>query len=808
MSSASPPSYCPVGLDLVDAGAELDARVYYLGPVARNKVIRALELARASKVPSHVLAENITVASIVADLQMDCETVCAAVLRTVVDVDDEVETVNATNASTVTDADNRAHKLGHNNYSQGCSAAEVEHACGADVVKILRLHAQLEESVRLCVDASFTELSFANLRELILVRAVEEHRAISLELARAVLAIRTVDALSDPKARLAVARRTMHLYAPLANQLGIWYVQSELEELAFMYLDPASFEMIRHLVGERRRECEDMLTDSKQLLERILSATPEIRKLVRTVRIKGRVKGLYSVYRKMRRTGKKVYEIYDLLALRVVVQPKKADDDAERAACYAVAQVIQQHYDTFQSRAKDYIAQPKRNGYRSVHMTVLPHGGSTPLEIQIRSEKMHHVAEFGAAAHWIYKESSNDENSADDNEDGKDDDLLEVDVDQQTGINVDNDEELGAAYLDSDDDQSDSDSLYDYYYGYGAQLQSSDETVGAGPDLASDIDSDSDIEGANDKRTTQAAPAIAAFSPRDIRGNAGLMSPSSHDRPSDVDTCTTKAMRESHDATIKSSVVIDDDDDDDNDNNNLSNGNHRNRHSSTSSSSSTSTPTVHVNGGRSVRDATAKVKHTVINTSSSSYDQKTGKKKSKKSIKSRAHYAKDDGDNNSNTVTTKTATASTVVTTTKTATSTTGAKLRRRQSSRSTVSSYPRPRVAVKPQVVDPEAQRAHERLRALARQQQTVRGVAAQDMLQHELRGGYVTCLASAIRASRVIVATAGQLYGLAVGSTLMDLASRLGVATLGAIAVVNGQIVPLTQRLNMNDIVQFITL
>lgn len=571
---ASPPSYCTVGAELDHVVSELDTKVFYLGPVARNKVVRAIELARASAVPSAVLAENITVALIVADLQMDCDTVCAAVLRTIIGED-------------------------------GCPSSAVEHQVGADVLKILDFHSQLEESVRLCVDGSFTELSFANLRELILVRAVEEHRAISLELARAVLAIRTVDALTDEQSRLAVARRSMFLYAPLANQLGIWFVQSELEELAFMYLDPHNFETVRHLVGERRRECEDVLSESKQFLERILSQTSEVRNLIRTVQIKGRIKGLYSVYRKMQRSGKKVYEIYDLLALRVVVQPKRADDDAEKAACYAIANVIEDHYETFRSRAKNYIASPKRNGYRSMHMTVLPHGGSTPLEIQIRSEKMHHVAEFGAAAHWIYKEESQDD----------------IDVPSENGL------WCGSSY-NSEDDNNRS----------GGVKQDARHSIHPVP-------SRSNTEGA-----------------------------------------TSRMFR-----------------------------------------------------------------HGIVKSASND-----------------------------------------------------------RVSTRSTTSSYPRPRIALPVDAISlgSDGKSAEEKMRALARERQSTRRRVGQDDLQHELRGGYVTCLASAIRASRVIVATAGQMYGLAVGSTLLDLASGLGVATLGAIAVVNDKVVPLTQRLEMNDIVRFIQL
>lgn len=558
---SNPPSYCNVSVNIKELVTDLEKRIYYLGPVTRHKVVRAIELAQgAVGVKERELLSNITVALIVADLQMDCETVCAAVLRGVVG-------------------------------RPGCIRADVERHVGGDVLRVLKFHEQVVRSVNLCGDSSFTELSFSNLRELILVGAEEEHRAISLELARAVLAIRTVDALEHEEDRIAVARRTMYLYGPLANQLGIWFVQSELEELAFMHLQPESFHMIRHLVGERRRECESTLAESKEFLERVLATTPEVRSVVRTVLIKGRVKGLYSVYRKMRRSGKNVFEIYDLLALRVVVQPKRADEASEEAACYAVADVIKRHYETFESRAKDYISSPKRNGYRSLHMTVLPVGGSTPLEIQVRTEKMNHVAEFGAAAHWIYKERS---------------------------VGDDND---------------------------------GDDPPSAG------------------------TPSV---------GDVSLEDRDAADEESEREQC------------------------------------------------------LKIDQGVSV----------------------LYKPRSKKRL-----YARPNVMTNRRAIVSKT--------------------------------------VATK-NSVKYSSSASNALLSAMSRVGSRRFGT---EEMHDQLRQGYVTCLASAIRTSRVIVATAGQLYGLAIGSTLLDLSHALGVASLGAIAVVNGSVAPLTQRLEMNDIVRFIS-
>ncbi|KAI0561342.1 GTP pyrophosphokinase [Gracilaria domingensis] len=525
---------------------DLEQRIFYLGPVNRHKVLKAVQLAtEAVGAPPRLVRYNLTVALIVADLQMDCDTLCAAVLTQVIS-------------------------------RPGCTRRDVERHAGPDVLRILNFHNQLSTTIQLCAHSHFTEMSFSNLRELILVGAMEEPRAISLEVARAVLAIRTLDTLSDEQTKITIARRSMYLHAPLANQLGIWYAQGELEEHAFMYLQPESYHMVRRLVGERRRECQTTLAQNKEFLERILTKSPQVRSLVRSVTIKGRVKGLYSVYRKMTRSGKKVCEIYDLLALRVLVQPKRADDASEQAACHAVADVIREHYDTIEARAKDYIARPKRNGYRSLHLTVLSPESSTPLEIQIRTEKMHHVAEFGAAAHWIYKEHAT-----------------------------------------------------------------------------------------KDSRSSSAAEENDASS----RSRTASTCSSSETQSTDTD-----------DSSLRSTIA-------------------------------------ELYKNKTTQTMVVKMKAADAHELTLSSDEQLNELASKRVALARWH-----GDG-------------------------------------------------------------------------------------YDEIRRGYVTCMASAIRASRVIVAAAGQLYGLAVGSTLMDLAHGLGVATLGAIAVVNGSVAPLTQRLEMNDIVRFIS-
>lgn len=365
-----PAPYCPIPVHLDDHIATLHRRINYLGPVNRNKVVRALEMATSHDVPL-LVSQNVNVATIVADLQMDVETVCAAILRDL--LHDE---------------------------------AEIVHEVGTDVAKILKLHADVTRVVNMTREANLSDSDCSSLRELILVSAVDP-RAISLELASAVVATRSLDSLPAHVDKEACAHRAMYLYAPLANQLGIWCIQSELEELAFMHLHPEEFHEIRSELFHRVRESQRLLDDKKATLERALSTSPAVRNAVRSVQIKGRIKGTYSVYRKLQRTGKDMSDLYDLIAVRIIVQARGPDDDSQAAACYAVADAVGEHFEVVPSRSKDYVALPKSNGYRSLHLTVAPpEEGQIPLEIQIRTERMHYVAEFGAAAHWLYKEES------------------------------------------------------------------------------------------------------------------------------------------------------------------------------------------------------------------------------------------------------------------------------------------------------------------------------------------------------------------------------------------------------------------
>jgi len=353
----------------------------YLGPVARNKIVRALELVAECASESSLL-RAMSVVSMLADLRMDCDALLAGALKDASVSDDDIE-LNV----------------------------------GIDALQLLRENASVSRVVELT--ASMKDEAAAEavaIRHLVLTSAAD-WRAVALELVDAVVRWRfyysAPDAGEQPQARR-FAERLLSLHAPLANQLGMWSLQSELEELAFECLHPSECAHLRMLVGERLEECAVLLEDTKRAVEVALRRSKEARSLVSSVRIKGRIKGLYSIFKKMQRSRKSFNEIYDMVALRIVLSPRVAsslgerDPEAlERESCYHAMKVIHSVWKQFGDgqREKDFIANPKSNGYQSLHTTVLV-GDDIPLEMQVRTTKMHRIAEFGRAAHWMYKECS------------------------------------------------------------------------------------------------------------------------------------------------------------------------------------------------------------------------------------------------------------------------------------------------------------------------------------------------------------------------------------------------------------------
>ena len=228
-----------------------------------------------------------------------------------------------------------------------------------------------------------------NLRKM-LVAMAEDLRVVFIKLADRLHNMRTLDALQRQQ-RSHIAQETLEIYAPLAHRLGIWELKWQLEDLSFRYLEPRKYRQIASLVAGRRAQRESFIANVIQILR------AEFDKVGVKAEISGRPKHIYSIYRKMERysaQGKHFDDIHDLLALRVLV--------GTMPDCYSAVGIIHSLWHPLPRAFDDFIANPKPNGYQSLHTGVMCLG-ITPLEVQVRTREMHYLAEYGIAAHWRYK---------------------------------------------------------------------------------------------------------------------------------------------------------------------------------------------------------------------------------------------------------------------------------------------------------------------------------------------------------------------------------------------------------------------
>ncbi len=229
-----------------------------------------------------------------------------------------------------------------------------------------------------------------NLRKM-LVAMAEDLRVVFIKLADRLHNMQTLDALA-PEKQYSIAQETQEVYAPLAHRLGIWELKWQLEDLSFRYLEPDKYRQIAELLAERRTERENFIEQVIQVLSQ------EFKQAGLNAEVSGRPKHIYSIHQKMEKyaaLGKDFDDIHDLLALRVLVN--SVPD------CYSALGIVHNLWHPLPDQFDDFIANPKPNGYQSLHTTVMCQG-TTPLEIQIRTYQMHRVAEFGVASHWRYKE--------------------------------------------------------------------------------------------------------------------------------------------------------------------------------------------------------------------------------------------------------------------------------------------------------------------------------------------------------------------------------------------------------------------
>ena len=222
-----------------------------------------------------------------------------------------------------------------------------------------------------------------NFRKMLLAM-VDDVRVILVKLADRLHNMRTLEFLS-PERQRRVSRETLDVYAPIAHRLGMGKLRGELEDLAFRYLEPESYDEVKKAVESRRKVNEEFLKEVQTLVE------VKMKEHAIPAQVEGRVKRLYSIWQKLRRQRITVDQVYDLLAVRVVTDSVKN--------CYGALGVIHNTWRPIPGRIKDFIAIPRPNSYQSLHSSVIgPHG--QPFEVQIRTEEMHRVAEEGIPAHW------------------------------------------------------------------------------------------------------------------------------------------------------------------------------------------------------------------------------------------------------------------------------------------------------------------------------------------------------------------------------------------------------------------------
>jgi guanosine-3',5'-bis(diphosphate) 3'-pyrophosphohydrolase len=298
----------------------------------------------------------VEVAKILADLQLDTVTVASGLIHDV--VEDTKITV-----------------------------ADVEREFGKEIAGIVD---GLTKIAKLPNSGSNQDRQVESYRKLLLSIA-KDARVIIVKLADRLHNMRTLDFLPEEKRRR-IAQETRDLYAPLAHRFGMAKMRWELEDLAFKFLEPDDYKALARQVATKRGEREDLIAKLREPLERELA-----RAGIKNVEVTGRPKHLWSIYKKMKQREKPYEEIFDLLAIRVLVN--SVPD------CYHALGVIHDGYTPVQERIKDYIAQPKSNGYQSLHTTVFGPGRQL-YEIQIRTKTMHRTADYGIAAHWLYKEDA------------------------------------------------------------------------------------------------------------------------------------------------------------------------------------------------------------------------------------------------------------------------------------------------------------------------------------------------------------------------------------------------------------------
>lgn len=367
--------------------------VSYLGTETVAKIYHALTVAylahrgQTRKSGEPFIIHPVQVCLLLAGLKMDGETVIAGLLHdTVEDTDltfDQVEKLFGKTVRNIVEGE----------------------------TKVSKLPKMVAASLSTSDDAADEQAE--NLRQMF-VAMTDDYRIIIVKLADRLHNMRTLRHMKLEK-QVKISRETLDIFAPLAHRMGIWQFKSELEDTAFMYLYPVEYRRLNRRLRQHQTRFRETLDRSQEILERRLNTDPTLLQQAAKVEVYGRTKELYSLWHKMETKGVgNLDQIVDVVALRVIITPKnsEADDLNEDHAsdrgvwlCYHVLGLVQ-HLPGFQpvpTRVKDYISFPKPNGYQSLHTALMLNGQT--IEVQIRTNLMHQVAEYGMASHWAYTDS-------------------------------------------------------------------------------------------------------------------------------------------------------------------------------------------------------------------------------------------------------------------------------------------------------------------------------------------------------------------------------------------------------------------
>ncbi len=299
------------------------------------------------------ICHPVAVAEIVAGLELDTDSICAALLHdTIEDCSDKID-------------------LEKIKKEFGDQVAELVDG----LTKLVQIRIEDKEDAHM-----------ESLRKMFLAMA-KDVRVIFIKLADRLHNMRTLNAQPENKRRT-IALETMHVYAPLAHRLGMQRIKQELENLALSYLDPIGYDEVSNDIERKFGENRDFINKTRKLIHEKMNENGI------KCTLEGRVKSVYSIYKKMYNQNKSFDEIYDFYAIRIIVNTE--------LECYTALGIIHEMFNSMPGRFKDYISIPKPNMYRSLHTTVIGRDG-IPFEVQIRTWEMHQIAEYGIAAHWKYK---------------------------------------------------------------------------------------------------------------------------------------------------------------------------------------------------------------------------------------------------------------------------------------------------------------------------------------------------------------------------------------------------------------------